>query len=61
MTRREESDAGLRLLAMVPPVKRNGGPQTTCMDNIRNDMRELGIKETDIQNRKTSHAVASLV
>ena len=50
--RREETYVGQRMLAMVPPGKRRGGrPQRRYIDNIREDMRELGTKETDTQDR----------
>ena len=49
---REEPYIGQRMLAMVPPGKRRSGrPQRRYMDNIREDMRKLGSKETDTQDR----------
>ena len=52
MRRREETYVGQKMLAMVPPGKRRRGrPQRRYMDNIREDMRKLGAKETDTQDR----------
>ena len=40
------------MLAMVPPGKRRKGrPQRRYMDNIREDIRELGATETDTQDK----------
>ena len=40
------------MLAMVPRGKRmRGRPQRWDMDNIREEMRELGAKEKDAQER----------
>ena len=50
--RREKIYQGQRMLAMVPPEKRRRDrPQRWYMDNTREDMRELGAKETDTQDR----------
>ena len=52
MRRREKIYVGQRLLAVVPPGKRRGNrPQIWYMDNTREDMRELGAKETDTHDR----------
>ena len=41
------------MLGMVPPGKRTRGrPQRRHMDNIREDMTELGDKEKDTQDSR---------
>ena len=52
--RGKEIYVGQRMLVMVPAEKkRRGRPQRRHMDSIRKKMRELGAKETDIQDRSS--------
>ncbi|XP_047490929.1 uncharacterized protein LOC125040421 [Penaeus chinensis] len=51
--RREENYIGKRMLSMVPPGRRGRGrPKQRWMGNIKEDMRSVGAREEDIQERK---------
>ena len=58
--RREESYVGRRLLSMEPPGRRGRGrPKQRWKDIINADMRAVGAKEEDVEDRDTWKALVS--
>ena len=52
--RREENYIGRKMLSLDPPSRRRRGrPKQRWMDTIRNDMKAVGAREEDAENRNT--------
>ena len=52
--RREENYIGRKMLSLDPPsTRRRGRPKQRWMDTIRNDMKAVGAREEDAENRNT--------
>ena len=53
VTRRDQEGVGRRMMEMeLPGKRRRGRPKRRFLDVVKEDMREVGAKETDVEDRK---------
>ena len=51
--RRDQEYVGRKMMEMeLPGKRRRGRPKKRLLDAVKKDMREVGVKETDVQDRK---------
>ena len=51
--RRDQEYVGRKIMEMELPEKRKRGrPKRRFLDAVKEDMREVGVKETDVEDRK---------
>ena len=51
--RRDQEYVGRKIMEMeLPGKRRRGGPKRRFLDVVKEDMKEVGVKETDIEDKK---------
>ena len=51
--RRDQEYVGRKMMEMeLPGKRRRGRPKRRFLDAVKEDMREVGVKETDVEDRK---------
>ena len=51
--RRDQEYVGRKMMKMeLPGKRRRGRPKRRFLDVVKEDMREVGAKETDVEDRK---------
>ena len=50
--RRDQEYVGRKMMEMELPGKRRGRPNRIFLDVVKEDMKEVGVKEMDIEDRK---------
>ena len=50
--RRDQEYVGRKMMEMELPEKRRGRPKRRFLDVVKEDMKEVGVKEMDIEDRK---------